>query len=744
MVALATLALPIVVTAQQRSEQVLAPVTVTTEGEPGYRVESSSNPKLTQPLVDTPQTITVINKEILREQGASTLVEALRNTPGITQQLGENGNTSAGDTFQLRAFSTQTATFVDGIRDLGAVTRDVFNLEQVEVAKGSVGADIGRGAASGYINLVSKLPTREDMLSGGATWNTANHKRLAVDLNRKLGETAGFRLNLMGQAGGVDGRDEIENNGFGIAPSFAFGLGTPTRFTLYSQHIRQDNVPEGGIPTIGMKGFYNANAALQAGARVDRENFYGSKFDYERIDADMVTAKVEHDLASATTLRNISRYGKTRMDRILTGVNTLAAVNALDPASWTVARTRQRVDQINEVLANQSNVTTDFTWGGIRHALSSGLEFIYERQKTPTFGTTTQTINGVGFTATLNPAANLYAPNEEDLLGMPYRTGAYTDGDTFTAAFYAFDTLDLSERWQLSGGLRAEHYRTNTDVSVLVTTNNRTLYPAYSVGQLAPESLSINDELLSWKVGVLFKPATIGSVYAAYANSFTPPGGGNFALSATNTNQNAPTMDPQETANLEFGTKWELLDRRLNVSGAIFRTENDKQVSFDLDTNGFAQFGKTRVDGVELAAVGQLTNFWQVSASIAKTRTKVRDQFNASGVETSTARWSPDVTANFWTSYSFGELTIGGGTRYVSKQKRVVTAGATTPQNMPTIPSYWVTDLMAAYAVTRNVNLRLNVYNLFDEDYIGTLNNSGARMTLGTPLSAAFTAEFIY
>jgi catecholate siderophore receptor len=279
---------------------------------------------------------------------------------------------------------------------------------------------------------------------------------------------------------------------------------------------------------------------------------------------------------------------------------------------------------------------------------------------------------------------------------------------------------------------------------VQVTANNRTLYPAYSVGQLAPESLSINDELLSWKIGVLFKPASSASLYVAYGNSFTPPGGGNFALSATSTNQNAPTMDPQQTGNLEFGTKWEFLGRRLNVSGAVFRTENDKQVSFDLDTNSFAQYGKTRVDGIELATVGQISNFWQVSASIAKTRTKVKDQFASTGTETTSVRWSPDLTANFWTSYTFGEFTIGGGARYVSKQKRVVTAGVTTPQNMPTIPSYWVTDLMAAYAVGRNVNLRLNVYNLFDETYLATLNNSGARMTLGTPLSASFSLEFIY
>ena len=107
-------------------------------------------------------------------------------------------------------------------------------------------------------------------------------------------------------------------------------------------------------------------------------------------------------------------------------------------------------------------------------------------------------------------------------------------------------------------------------------------------------------------------------------------------------------------------------------------------------------------------------------------------------------RWSPDLTASLWTSYSWRDLTVGGGMRYVSAQKRLVTDQDPATQSMKEIPAYRVVDLMAAYKVTRNVNLRLNVNNAFDEEYIATLNNSGARMTLGAPLSAALSAEFRY
>lgn len=118
----------------------------------------------------------------------------------------------------------------------------------------------------------------------------------------------------MGQDSGVDGRDRVKNQGFGIAPSIGFGLNTPTRIYLYSQHLRQDNVPDGGIPTIGMEGFYNATAALRNGAKVRRENYYGGEHDYEKVNADMFTAKVEHDLTPRTRVQNLTRYGKSSMD----------------------------------------------------------------------------------------------------------------------------------------------------------------------------------------------------------------------------------------------------------------------------------------------------------------------------------------------------------------------------------------------------------------------------------------------
>ncbi|HUE92868.1 catecholate siderophore receptor Fiu [Pseudomonas sp.] len=717
----------------------LPEMVVTSKTEVPYKASKSANSKLTQPLLDTPKTVQVIKKEMLREQGANNLMEALRNTPGITMQLGENGNTAAGDTFMMRGFSTQSSTFVDGVRDLGAVSRDVFNLEQVEVVKGAAGSDIGRGAASGYINLISKLPTLTDEVFATVGYGTADKSNLTADINQQLGDNSAFRLNLMRRDGDVDGRDYVDTSSYGVAPSIAFGLDTATRVYVYSQHVRQDNTPDGGIPTIGMDGFYNADAALNAGRKVDTENYYGAKGDSERIDGDMFTVKFEHDFNDALTLRNLSRWGRSNNDRILTGVNGLTAPTA-DPSTWTVDRRRQVVDQENEILANQTSLSASFDTFGLRNELAAGLELMSEKQLNRGYDVSAQTIDGVPYAAVPVPPANLYDPSAHDGLGDPYKTGAYTDGETKTAALYVFDTLHLNQQWALNGGVRFEHFRTETDSA------------AVSSNALVPGSAYESGDLTSWNAGVVFKPLPNGSIYLSYANSLTPPGSGNFNLaanSATSSSNEQQGLDPQETEHLELGTKWDLLDERLALTLAAYRTENDKQVSYDSFAARYFQEGKTRVDGVELGLVGQLSNFWQVSAGIAHMNTKQIDQVsrNNSGVvsENSGVRWSPDLTATLWTSYTLGDLTLGGGARYVSEQDRVVTSGTNlATQNMPSIPSYWVADAMAAYRVNDNVNLRVNLYNLFDEEYIETLNNGGSRARLGAPRSAMFTTELSF
>ena len=317
-------ALPVFAQAQDEQPQTqLPPVSVSAEGdEESYKPDRASSPKFTEPLLDTPQTVLVIKKQVMAQQGATNLTDALRNIPGITFQLGENGNTQSGDTIFMRGFDSQNSIFLDGIRDLGAAVRDVFNVEQVEVFKGPAGADNGRGATSGYVNLASKVPLNTDGFSSSVAYGTEDRSRFTADWNQSIEsfEGAAFRLNVMGQQGGIAGRDFIERDSWGVAPSFALGLGTSTRFFAYSQHVRQDNTPDGAVPAIGVADYVIPILADNGitPAPVDHDNYYGLDSDFEDIQADMVTVRIEHDFSENVVLRNTSRYGRSEQERILT------------------------------------------------------------------------------------------------------------------------------------------------------------------------------------------------------------------------------------------------------------------------------------------------------------------------------------------------------------------------------------------------------------------------------------------
>jgi catecholate siderophore receptor len=735
--ALAAIGLPLAAGAQsaEKKDAKLPETTITAAADVPYKADKASSPKLTQPLVDTTQTITVIKKEVLQEQGAASLIDALRNTPGITLQLGENGNTSAGDTFQMRGFSTQSSIFVDGIRDLGPVARDVFNIEQIEVSRGPAGTDVGRGAASGYINLASKLPLLDDAVSGTLGIDSGERKRATADVNQRIGDGSAVRINALVQDGGQMGRRVIRKESRAIAPSLAFGLGTPTRVFLFSQHVRNDGMPDGGLPAVGIKGFNNlTNPALNTATRVDPENYYGYGSDDEKVNADMVTVKIEHQLAPKTTLTNTSRYGKSTMDRILTGVNAVTAALNSAPSTWTIARTRQSVLQENKILANSSNVVSEFAAGGVSHTLSAGLEFLSEEQFTPTrvgLGTVSST--------------SLYSPNRNEVLAAykPVLNGVYSKGATTTVAAYAFDTIKLNEQWQINGGLRVERYNTETNAAASSTTAT----PTIPVGTLIGSHVEKSDKLASWKAGVLYKPSLDGSVYLAYATSKTPPGSANFSLSAAAGNLNGPSMDPQETTNVELGTKWDLIQKKLAVTATLYRTENKNEfpVLEDPVAQTYSQGGNRRVQGLELGVVGQVTRDWNIIAGVATMDASIIEGVGSNVAGTAT-RWSPDLSATLWSTLKLNDkFTIGGGVRYMGEQKRVTAPGVVAPSNGAAgVASYAVADAVASYKVNNNVSLQLNVYNLLDKFYVSSLNNGGSRITVGAPRSAQLTANISF
>ncbi|QDQ73473.1 catecholate siderophore receptor Fiu [Pseudoluteimonas lycopersici] len=716
--------------------------TITVEG---VRLKpSASSSKYTQPLQDTPQTIQVISSDLFNAQGATTLTDALRNTPGVgTFYAGENGNTSTGDAIYMRGFDTSNSVFVDGIRDLGSISRDVFNIEQVEVLKGPAGTDTGRSAPTGAINLVSKEARLAEAVSGTISAGTEGQKRGTADWSQMLGETSALRLNAMWQDSDVPGRDHVNNSRWGVAPSLGFGLDTDTRFWIDLLYVKQDNVPDGFVPTIGLPG-WEPQAGMEnlAGHPVDPENFYGTRADHDNVTAQMATLRFEHDFTGTLRLSNIARWGKTEQDYLLTSfMGTNANTVCADPAdlsTCTLARSNPTLKAVeNKILTDQLNLRADFATGGVGHNLSAGLEFAREEQFSPTVVVT----NGSAWTP-----ANLYDP-DWNATGLTWaRNGAHSRGETTTASAYLFDTLKFGERFLLTAGLRLDHYTTDYTANAVCTTAT----PVPRGGVACPTGtangtivstadFSDSDNLLNWKLGAVFKPIEDVSLYADYAISQQPPGGANFQLSDAANSANNTAYDPQEAKTFEVGAKWSLLRDALALDLSLFDTTVSNEVISD-GAGGYYQQGEKRVKGVELSAVGNITDDWSVSTGYTHQDAEVSEGPSIASDGSPNLTYTPGDAFTGWTTYRlpFG-LTVGGGVRYTEGMHR----GTDGAVGTPTFTKSWtVWDAIVSYAVNDSLTLRLNAYNLFDKQYVAAINKSGYRYTPGQPRSFMLSADF--
>jgi catecholate siderophore receptor len=746
----AALAMPLAAHAQQADQtQTLPAVQVQSTADVPYKADTTVSPKYTQPLVDTPQTITVIKKELMDQQRATTLTEALRNTPAVgTFSLGENGSTNLGDSVFMRGFDASSAIFIDNVRDAGQISRDMFNVEQIEVLKGPAGADNGRGSPTGSINLVTKQAHQGDAFDASASYGSWSQKRVTADWNKSLNKDNGtaFRINLMKQDSGVPGRHEVENDHQGIAAAFAYGLGSDTRVFVDFLHYEQNDVPDGGVPTIGLPGSNPGKTAakLAGAAPVNSANFYGLSSDHNDVNADRFTVRFEKDLSPDVKLQNTTRYARTKQDYQLTSYMWTAAnlnLTSANPADWTMARSNVNIrdNQINDILTNQTYVTAKLNTGTLQHTLFGGVEFTREKQTT----------DGFTYSGAL-PAANLYNPNPDAGQGSFKRTSNDAldgSGKTDTVSAYLFDTIKFNEQWSINGGIRVDHYNTDYDCGATYNTTQKVWNCAASVSTTTSTpaiqhlSQGSSGNLFNWKLAGIYKPTENSSLYALYATSQQPPGGSNFSLSAAPNSGDNPNFAPQKTKTAEVGTKWDVLNKRLALTAAIYRTEVNNDIELQSDGT-YAQVGKKRVQGVELGAVGAITDKWSVSAGYSYMDTKVLSNVNVTAAGTGDGlAYTPKNAFTLWTTYELPKgFTIGGGARYVGGLTKL-SDGADALGTPPSTEGYWVFDAMASYIMNKNVDFQLNLYNLFNKDYVAGINKSGYRYTPGTPRAAMLTAN---
>lgn len=700
----------------------------------------SADPKFTQPLVDTTRTVTVIPEQMIKDQGVTNLTDALKNVPGVGAfYAGENGSSSTGDAVYMRGVDTSGSIYVDGIRDIGSVTRDTFNTQQVEVIKGPAGTDYGRSAPSGSINMISKQPRLDSGLDASVSAGSAWMRRGTLDYNQAFGENSAFRLNLMGEKTHDAGRHNVENERYGVAPSLAFGLDTPTRLYINYLHVHQNNTPDGGIPTIGLPGYSapsSATRALNSSGKVNTKNYYGTDSDFDKSTTDSFTLRFEHDLTDNTTLRNTTRWSRVKQKYLLTavmgGASNITQPDSNNVDTWEWSRLANTKDVSNRILTNQTNLTSKFHTGFVGHDVSAGVEFTREKQ------------TNYGVDAITPPAVNIYHPISSISVGGLSRNGANANGQTDTFGIYAFDTLELTDSFQVNGGIRLDNYHTDYDSATVCGGTGRR---AVACPTGAPTGTPVttvdtakSGNLVNWKAGALYRLTSQGNLYANYAISQQPPGGSTFALAAGGSGNSANRTDfkPQKAKSSEIGTKWEILDKRLLLNAALFRTDIENEVASN-DDGTYSQYGKKRVEGYELSAIGNITPDWQVSMGYTQQHASVKEGDTVAQDGSSALAYTPKHAFTVWSQYQATDaISVGAGARYVGSLRRGSDGAVGTPDHTE---GYWVADAKLGYRVNRNLDLQLNVYNLFDKDYVASINKSGYRYHPGEPRTFLLTAN---
>ncbi|MBL4613176.1 MAG: TonB-dependent siderophore receptor [Emcibacter sp.] len=693
-----------------------------------FKIDRSSSSKLTQSILDAAKSITIIPKELIDDTGANTFRDLMRIQPGVTLGTGEGGN-AFGDRVFIRGFDARNDIYVDGIRDPGVISREIFAIEQIEIFKGPSSVFGGRGTTGGAVNMVSKAPSDKDFGDIDLTLGTANQKRITVDINHVVTDRLSIRANGMWHDSDVAGRDDIYNKRWGGSIAGTYKITDTAKLTLDFYHLETDSLPDWGVPY---------DVTNNKPFDVDRNNFYGIlSRDFHKNNANIITARLDVELSENLSLETTMRYGKTWNAYVITAPENARTTDP-DPANWTVPAGAKTRNQTNRYIGNQTNLI----WTVSNHTLVGGFEYSKEKiQNRPYNFDTAEDPNGdpagIPVPGRNNPILqNLWNPDSSVEWIWPLAlSGSETTSEITTKAIFLIDTIDINEQWQVFGGLRLDDYK-------VVKT---------SIGGRSPGALTNKGTFLNWHAGVTYKPAENGSIYISYGSSSNPPGeqvdgGGSAYGGITDSNQN---LNPERNKSFELGTKWALFDEHLLVTAAVFRIE---KTAFDV-TGGFVRNpdgsfsilpevttldGKIRVDGIELGLSGSITPELSIFGGVTLLNTKVIDSARSNDIGkklANVAEQSFTILAKYQIT---SDLDFGAIANYSSK----ILGGAGVAGGTTFIPSYVRFDAFANYRITEMIKVSLNVQNLTDKVYYDSLYRNTAPFTYIAPgRSASLTLD---
>jgi catecholate siderophore receptor len=642
--------------------------------------------KTATPLINVPQSVTVVTKELIRDQMMTSMGDVLRYVPGVMVHQGENNR----DQVIIRGNSSSADFFVDGVRDDVQYYRDLYNLERVEALKGSNAMTFGRGGGGGGVNRVSKeagfAPSQTFALQGGMFGNA----RVTGGVDQPLNDKVALRLDGLFEHSDSF-RDYVNLERYGLTPTLSYLASDRTKVSVRYEYLNDTRVADRGITSFQGRP-----------ADVPISTYYGNP-DLSNVKANvnLLSGTVEHrfdqlTVRNHTLLGNYDRSYENFVPGVVTANKSQVALTAYNNAT----------DRTN--FFNQTDLTAVAMTGTVRHTLLAGAELGHQL---------TDNFRNTGFFD--NTATSVFVPYNSPTISTPttFRQSA-TDADnhliTNVAAVYTQDQMELSRHLQLVAGLRFDRFD-------LTYHNNRN-----------GDTLARPDNLVAPRVGAVVKPIDPVSLYASYSVSYLPGSGDQFS-SLTNVTE---LLKPERFNNYEVGAKWDPV-ASLSLTTALYRLDRTNTRSTDPnDPTRIVQTGRQRTNGYELGANGRITPLWSIAGGYAYQNAFVTSA-TATAVAGAQVGQVPHHTLSLWNNYQVRPRVAAAlGILYRSDMFVAV-------DNTVTVPGYARFDAAGFFNLTRQLRLQANVENLFNATYyINADSNTNISPGFSRALRLGLTATF--
>jgi len=688
-----------------QTENTLSTVTVrekaeVAEGKDSLRSTETSIGKGQQKLRDIPQSITVVTERMMDDRNLDTVKDALKQTAGITFQAAEGGE----EDIRLRGFALSTTgdIFVDGIRDPAFYDRDTFNLDRVELLRGSASMLFGRGSTGGAVNMVNKVPRLMDENQIDYTVGSHNHRRVVGDFNQQTGESSALRVSAM--------KTTADNNGAGssidkqgIAGSYRWGIGERDEFTASLYRLENNNGINYGMPWI--KPTSTSPASATTLLPVSPTSNYGMASDYNDGTAIYATLAHTHRFDGDTELTTRVRRGAYTRDQRASTIRLTAGENLSNfgPSTVLTRGTQNKIQNLDSVYL-QSDLSAKFEALGMKHELLSGIDVAREQKTVFAARTAAQGLGGVDL---VKPNTTIGAPDDGAWVNEGSRVLRVNNQYTSTAwGVYAQDLVQVAPHWKLLGGLRYDSLNGNYDTFAA---------PAANVSNGALTNYKMNVGEWSKRVGALFQPSERESYHFSAATSFNTSGDA-YSLGASNA-----SVPPEQSINLELGAKIDSADKNFTTRYALFRSTKLHERNTDPLVDVAVLSGKRHATGLELDFTGRITPRWEAYGSFMWIPDARIDEAykspTGSDNERTGARPSltPRISATLWNTYQInGQWRVGAGLNH---------RGAQTPNRNPgwEAPAFTTADVMAEYRVNEQLTFKGNVSNLTNKLYADQL-----------------------